>query len=55
MQIKTSYIVVVNGKKYYKKTIEEANKFYDKKKDLFKCELIVVNKKITHKQLNFLD
>lgn len=55
MQVKTSYIVIVNGKKFYKKTLEEAMKLYNRKKDLFKSEIICVNKVITHKQLNFLE
>lgn len=55
MEIKTSYIVKVNGKKHYKKTLAEAMRLYEKKKYIYTCELICVNKRITHRQLSFLD
>lgn len=55
MQTKSSYIVVVNGKKFYKKTLEEANKFYERRRGLLPCEIICLNKRVTHKQLNFLE
>lgn len=55
MQTKTSYIVIVNGKKYYKKTLEDANKLYLKKKDIYQCEIICINKVSTHKQLTLFE